>query len=163
MHRIRITAYMIVAVAAIAGLLVNAIAASGEDDSKRLRLFEHQTEFGIDAASPTALTVGNSFGISSDLFTGSDMKTKVGHAGVACVVSSVARATGPEGECSLSAVLAGGQISATGLVSFADATTPGASFSIAIVGGTGRYRNAHGQLDVNVINPTDSWDTFKLS
>jgi hypothetical protein len=163
MRRTRLAAYTIVAVGAIAGLLINAVAASGDEGRKHFTLFEHQTEFGIQAANPNTLSVGDTLGISSDLFTTSSMETKVGHGGVACVVSSVARPSGPEGECSFSVTLSGGQISTTGLVSFASATTPGSNFSIAVVGGTGQYKNAKGEVLVKVVNQTDSWDMFNLS
>jgi hypothetical protein len=60
-------------------------------------------------------------------------------------------------------VLAGGQISTTGLVSFASATTPGSNFSLAVVGGTGRYKNARGELSIKVVSQANSLDTFNLS
>ena len=88
---------------------------------------------------------------------------EVGHGDVGCVVSSVARPGGPEAECSFSVMLDGGEISATGLVSFAAATTPGGTFAIPVVGGTGKYRGAKGEISFNVINQTDTWDTFSLS
>jgi hypothetical protein len=109
------------------------------------------------------VSVADTLGISSDLYTNASKETKVGHGGVSCVVSSVARPDGPEGQCSFSVVLAGGEISATGLVKFADATTPGGTFSIPVVGGTGRYRGAKGEVSFKVINQTDSWDMFSLS
>jgi hypothetical protein len=163
MLKVRLAVLTTVAVGAIAVLAMNAVVASGDDGSKHFTLFEHQTEFGIHAANPNALSVGDTLGISSDLFTNSSMKTKVGHGGVSCVVSTVARPGGPEGECSFSVVLAGGQISTTGLVSFASATTPGSKFSIAVVGGTGHYKNAKGEVLVTVVNQADSWDAFNLS
>jgi hypothetical protein len=48
-------------------------------------------------------------------------------------------------------------------VKFADATTPGGTFFIPVVGGTGRYRGAKGEVSFKVINQTDSWDMFSLS
>jgi hypothetical protein len=163
MLKVRLAVLTTVAVGAIAGLALNGVVASGDGGSKHFTVFEHQTEFGVHAANPNALSVGDSLGLSSDLFTDSSMKTKVGRAGVSCVVSSVARPSGPEGECSFSVVLDGGQISTTGLVSFASATTPGGKFSLPVVGGTGHYKNAQGEVSFSVVSQTDTWDTFNLS
>jgi hypothetical protein len=163
MLKVRLAILATVAVGTIAGLALSPVAASGDDGSKRFTLFEHQTELGTNGANPNALSVGDTVGISSDLFTNSGMQTKVGHGGVACVVSSVARPTGPDLECSFSVVLAGGHISTTGLVNLGSATTPGGTFSLAVVGGTGRYRNARGELSVKVVSQADSLDTFNLS
>jgi len=162
MRRSRLAMLTTVAVGAVAALTLNAVVASGDDGSKHFKLFEHQTEFGFRAANPNAVSVADTLGISSDLYTNASKETKVGHGDVACVVSSVARPDGPEAECSFSVMLAGGEITTTGLVSFAAATTPGGTFSIPVVGGTGRYRGARGELSVLVINQTDSWDTFSL-
>jgi len=163
MRRSRLAMLTTVAVGAVAALTLNAVAASGDDGSKHFKIFEHQTEFGFHAANPNTISVADTLGISSDLFTNASKETKVGHGDVECVVSSVARPNGPEGECSFSVMLAGGEISTTGLVSFAAATTPGATFSIPVVGGTGKYRGAKGELSVKVINQNDFWDTFSLS
>ena len=163
MRRSRLALITTVAVGAIAALTLNAVVASGDDGSKHFKLFEHQTEFGFRAVNPNAVSVADTLGISSDLYTNASKETKVGHGDVGCVVSSVARPGGPEAECSFSVMLAGGEISATGLVSFAAATTPGGTFAIPVVGGTGKYRGAKGEISFNVINQTDTWDTFSLS
>ncbi len=162
MLKVRLAILATVAVGAIAGFALNPVAASG-GDGKHFTLFEHQTEFRVHGANPNALSVGDAVGISSDLFTNSGMETNLGHGGVGCVVTSVARSSGPEAECSFSVMLAGGQISTTGLVNIASATTPGSEFSIPVVGGTGRYKNVRGELLIKVVNQTDSWDTFNLS
>jgi len=163
MRRSRLAMLTTVAVGAIAALTLNAVVASGDDGSKHFKLFEHQTEFGFRTLDPTTVSVADTLGISSDLYTNAGKETKVGHADVGCIVSSVARPGGPEAECSFSAMLAGGEISATGLVSFAAATTPGGTFAIPVVGGTGKYRGAKGEISFSVINQTDTWDTFSLS
>ncbi len=40
--------------------------------------------------------------------------------------------------------------------------TPGDTFIPPVVGGTGSFLNAGGEVDILVLNSTDSLDTFKL-
>ena len=57
--------------------------------------------------------------------------------------------------------LPGGQIVATGLVT--DAQEEQSPFIQAITGGTGAYRNAHGQLTVSEAGPQPATLTFQIS
>jgi hypothetical protein len=86
----------------------------------------------------------------------------VGHAGVACAWDSIVR--GPAGEliCTFSVLLSGAQITTAGLVDLASATTPGATFTLPIVGGTASFQGAEGEVSVTVVNQTDSIDRFIL-
>src|SRR3982074_3658279 len=102
MRRSRIALPTTFAVGATAVLTVNAVVASGDDGSNHFKLFEHQPEFGFRAVNPNAVSVADTLGISSDLYTNASKETKVGHGDVGCVVSSVARPGGPEAECSFS-------------------------------------------------------------
>ena len=58
-------------------------------------------------------------------------------------------------------LLPGGQIVATGLVTAAQEET--SPFMQAITGGTGAYRNAHGQLTVSEAGPQPATLTFQIS
>lgn len=150
-------------VAALIGTAIAGMPASGLDSAATFTLLEHQTEFGAIAQHGPASTVDDSFALSSDLYADSNMTTLVGHAGVSCIQTSITRGAAGEVECSWTTVLTGGQITATGIVDLASATTAGAVFTMPVVGGTGRYRNAHGEVAVKVINGTDSWDTWTLT
>ena len=149
--------------AALAAVLTASLPASGAGSPAGFTYFEHQTEFNAVDNPPTGTSVGDLFALSSDLYTDGSEATLVGHAGVACVQTSVTRGVAGEAECSWTTLLQGGQLTATGLVDLASATTPGGSFTMPIVGGTGRYRNANGEVTVKVVNQNDSWDTFNLS
>ena len=91
MRRSRLAMLTTVAVGAVAALTLNAVVASGDDGSKHFKLFEHQTEFGFRTLDSTTVSVADTLGISSDLYTNAGKETKVGHADVGCIVSSVAR------------------------------------------------------------------------
>lgn len=95
----------------------------------RLNDITKGTEFGQRIAHPgQGPTVGDSFALSSDLYTDSTQTTKVGYAGVSCAWTSVT-STASEVECNVTVLLTSGpfgrgQISTTGLVNFASATRP---------------------------------------
>jgi hypothetical protein len=151
--------------AAVGAALITATSAapaSGADSGRTVTVYEHQTEFNAVDNPPAGPSVGDSFALSSDLYTDSTQTTKVGHAGVACTQDSITH--GPAGEviCTFSVLLADGQMTAAGLVDLAGAITPGGSFTMPIVGGTSHYEAAKGEVSVRVINATDSIDQFVL-
>jgi hypothetical protein len=163
MRTFRLIALTTAALGAVVALSLNAAASPANKGDKTFTVFEHQTEIGTRTASSTGFTVDDTLALSSDLFTDSTQKMKVGVAGVKCTVTSIKRGPAGQAECTFTAWLSGGQITTAGLVDIASATTPGGTFTLPVVGGSGRYRDAQGVVNVNVINRTDSTDTFNLN
>jgi hypothetical protein len=164
MRKIRLIALTIVALGAIGVVTINAQAANSNNGEKTFTVFEQKTEYGANLVNPPSSSVGDVIALTSDLYADSSHRTKVGHAGIACIQTSILR--GPAGEvlCSFTAVLSGGQIATSTLVDLALVATPGATFSAAVLGGTGRYRNASGEATFHIINQGgDAIDTFRLN
>ena len=104
-------------------------------------------ETDLDLGDP-GLSQGDRFVFSDDVFLDDE---KVGMDGGECVIVLFTPGDDPEGEpealtaqCVATVMLPDGQITAQGLVDFAQ-TEP---FTIAITGGTGKYRTAHGEVQV---------------
>jgi hypothetical protein len=109
----------------------------------------------VDADPVGEFSLGDAFIFSSDL---TRHGKSVGHTGVVCTVTSVAR---EELQCAGTAWLRHGQIAIQGLV----AGDPDV-FEFPITGGTGRYEGAEGTLVVKEIrgsDPTQEILTFYLS
>lgn len=163
MRKIRLIALTIVALGAIGVVTINAQAANGNNGEKTFTVFEQKIEYGTNPANASSTIVGDVIALSSDLYADSSYRTKVGHAGIACIQTSM-RGLAGEVLCSFTAVLSGGQIATSTLVDLALVATPGANFSAAVLGGTGRYQNASGEATFKVIDQNgDSIDTFKLN
>lgn len=136
--------------------------ATADQSGSTITVFEHQTEFNAIAQSSSAATVDDSFALSSDLYDNTNRTVHVGYAGVSCVQTSITRGNQGQVECNFTMVFTGGQITATGLVDLASATTAKGRFTMPVVGGTGRYRDANGEVSVLTLNQTDSVDTIAL-
>lgn len=165
MRKIRLIALTIVALGAIGVVTINAQAANGNNGEKTFTVFEQKTEYGANLVNPPSSSVGDVIALSSDLYADSSLQKKVGHAGIACIQTSILRGAG-EVLCSFTAVLSGGQIATSSLVDLALLATPGATFSAAVIGGTGRYRNASGEATFQIIDAgqsATSIDTFRLN
>jgi Dirigent-like protein len=163
MRKIRLIALTIVALGAIGVVTINAQAANGNNGEKTFTVFEQKTEFGANLVNAPSSSVGDVIALSSDLYADSSHQKKVGHAGIVCTQTSILRGPAGEVQCSFTAVLSGGQIATSTLVDLALVTTPGATFSAAVLGGTGRYQNASGEATFKVIDQFDSIDTFRLN
>jgi len=106
--------------------------------------------------------LGDGFVESDDLYdrTGA----LVGRLGVSCDVTRFVDAEEDslvDLECNAGLKLAAGTIEVQGLVTFSDDSGP--SFSVAVVGGTGAYRNAHGELQVRDLSETETEYTIRLT
>jgi hypothetical protein len=93
-------------------------------------------------------SVGDRFVFSDEVFLDGE---KVGMDGGECVIVLFQPGPDPQGEpaavsaqCVATVMLPDGQITAQGLVDFTQ-TEP---FTIAVTGGTGKYRTAHGEVTV---------------
>ncbi|MCT2589728.1 dirigent protein [Streptomyces sp. N2-109] len=81
----------------------------------------------------------------------------VGRFGGFCVINDLQRNAG---ECSLTAVLEGGQIAVQGEQAGIPTPSP---VTNAITGGTGKFRNAHGQMTLRVLTAS-TWElTFHVT
>jgi hypothetical protein len=105
----------------------------------------------VDVGEPD-FSLGDAFVFTSDLSRHGD---PVGHTGVVCTVTSVAR---EESQCVGTASLPGGEITIQGLL----AGEPEV-FSFPITGGSGRYEGAEGTLEVRELSDTEELLTFHLS
>ena len=138
-----------IAVAALAGWLVNGALAAG-DDSKltlRVRPTEHAfvTQSGTTSTFPGHLSPGDRALSRDELLSGA---TVVGYDNELCT------ATLEDNDfCEVTLVLPGkGQIQASWLWIGRNGSLYGPpSFSGVIVGGTGAYSSAHGQFDAEVL------------
>jgi hypothetical protein len=133
-----------------------------DDDVRILRLTSKTVQQAEVNVGDPAFGVGDRFVSSEDLFRGDE---KVGVSGIDCVVVLFTPGPDPAGtpeaetaQCVATLSLAQGQITAQGLVSF---IPPGPS-TVAITGGTGAYRTAHGEVEVTEESPGVLRLTLKL-
>jgi hypothetical protein len=105
----------------------------------------------IDLGAPGP-SAGDQQIISMDVFKGAK---RVGESHVVCTVVRPGIA-----QCENVTSLPGGQITASGVVT--DAQEETSPFTQAITGGTGAYREAHGQLTVSEAGPQPATLTFEV-
>jgi hypothetical protein len=99
----------------------------------------------VDHGAP-GFTTDDQFVFSNDLYRNGK---KVGEDGGTCTVTRIPDSGAPTLHCLGTNSLPGGQISVQGL------TAPGEPFELAITGGTGRYRDARGQVFGENTSPTE--------
>ena len=147
--------------------LVSTAAGGGTHGSKTLVIdltTRTVQEEDIDLGAPGP-SVGDRFVFSDDVFRGGH---KVGVDGGECVVVRLAPDPLPPGQeptsatlnCVATVELPEGQVTLQGLVTFSEASGP--SFTIAITGGTGAYRTAHGEATVTEGEDEDAPDQLRL-
>jgi hypothetical protein len=140
----------------VVALTVGSVApATGHGDhgghGDKVRVLSTNTEEAfVDAGEPD-FSLGDSFIFTSDL---TRHGTLVGHTGVVCTVTSVAR---EETQCVGTAALDDGQITIQGLL----AGEPDV-FAFPITGGTGDYEGAEGTLVVKSLSDDDDEVTVEL-
>jgi len=138
----------------IVALALSAAGASAHDNGNAFQLtgkaIAPPTNLDLGAPGPS---VGDQQIISMDVFKGAK---RVGESHVVCVTVRAGIV-----QCDNVTNLPGGQIVATGLVT--DAQEEQSPFIQAITGGTGAYRNAHGQLTVSEAGPEPATLTFQVS
>jgi hypothetical protein len=122
------------------------------DDNARARILKvtltnsHETDLDLGAAGPS---VGDRFSVFGDVVRNG---TRVGTGGYECVTLLYRAGPDPAGppaaqtdQCTGTLALREGQITVQGLV---DRTGP-VPITIAVTGGTGAYRTAHGELQTS--------------
>jgi hypothetical protein len=148
-------AFIFLAALLVTTLSFASFASAHTDDVKVLHLRGVQVESQFVDAAPTGEepSLGDTFVLSENLFR--DGK-KVGISGVVCTFVRVERPPGAV-ECVITARLGSDQLTVQGL-SF---DQPRNVF--AITGGTGRWRNAGGQVVVRDVSETESDITLFIS
>ena len=137
------------------------VSTQAESRSKRIHVTAEIVEqtFTGDIANPA---VGDRLISSAKLFDKHDETEQVGTGAGVCTVVSVPETPSAEDtviQCLLSAVFDQGQITFGGVVHFPEV---GAVGRFGILGGTGRFRRAHGEATLVVISPTLQEATFDL-
>jgi hypothetical protein len=144
---------------AAAGVILAPAVADG-DGKRTLRLVAHQTQYDfLDIGAD-----GNSLGdrlVFSEVF--SDRGDEVGRSGVVCTVTDFEPAPSVDMtvDCVGSLKLRRGQINLHGLMDLHGADDPG-PFTVAITGGTGRYRGAAGEAVARQPNPPENTYIYEL-
>jgi allene oxide cyclase-like protein len=147
--------------------LVSTAAGGGTDGSKTLVIdlttrTVQEADLDLGATGPS---IGDRFVFSDDVFRGGH---KVGITGAECIAVRLAPNPVPPGQeptsvtlnCVGTLRLPDGQVTVQGLVTFSEEAGP--SFDIAITGGTGAYRTAHGQVTVTEGEDEDAPDQLRL-
>ena len=129
-----------------------------DDDIKIVRVTEIIVqEAEIDLGEPGD-SLGDQFVTSSDLFRAGE---RVGVDGVVCTIVRLEPMVSATAQCVATAEFRKGQITVQGLLTFSE-ETEGDPFRLAITGGTGKYKEAHGELKVVEVSETESQLTFKI-
>jgi hypothetical protein len=136
-----------------------AVAGSGEDDGDDNGDAIRVTARFIDEAEidlpPSGFGAGDRFVITQDLYRDEE---KVGHSGIECTFVRL-EGEAATAQCVASFVLPAGQITVQGLVTFSQDDEP---FTVAVTGGTGRYRDVDGELRVEPVSEEEERLTFRL-
>ena len=122
--------------------VVNATANDEPKHKGTTHVIEHATSDAVTNGSATTDLKGNVLTFANDVFDSAD-KTKVGSDQGYCIRIVV----GKTWECNFTTFLPGGQITVEGPFNDSGNT------DMAITGGTGKYRNARGWMDLQYHNP----------
>jgi hypothetical protein len=125
----------------------------GDDDGDVIRLTARTvTEEEVDLGA-TGFGPGDRFTFFEHLFRGGE---RVGESGGECVIVHLVERQNATANCVATLRLPGGQLTLQGLIDFADEEQP---FTVAVTGGTGRYRDADGEV---TIEPGATEDRFTI-
>jgi hypothetical protein len=148
--------------AVIATLAAGAVAAptTAAADPQSLRFVaQHQvpgtTDVDIDNGTPGALDVGDGWA-ETDLLTRPRDGRQVGRAALSCTILSVEQGEPMLEQCVGTADVPGGSLMFYGLLR-------GPSSTLAVIGGTGRYRRARGTLTLRTLDEHRTRWTFALA
>ncbi len=165
-NKLILSAILALLLAAATVPLASATGGSDRDDHARVIVLTTTTAQSADLdLGAEGFSVGDSSVFSDDV---SQNGKQVGTTGGECIVVRI----DPEGatettaesvtvECVVTLSLPDGQITVQGLVTFTNAPAQG-PFTVAITGGTGKYRTAHGEVEVRELSPTEDELTVKL-
>ena len=137
-----------------------AVAGSGDDGDddggQTIRLVDKLvSEANLDLGE-TGDGPGDRFVFAGDLFKGDE---KVGDDGGECTIVRLVERVAATANCVATLRLPGGQITVQGLVTFTDESEP---ITVAVTGGTGRYREADGEMTIETVSDTEDHFTIRL-
>ena len=153
-----ILAVLALAVAIVPGASTSssAVRSSEDDDVLVIRVTETTVEdANLDLGEPGD-SLGDEFVFRNDLSRAGE---KVGVDGGVCTVVGLEPMVSATVQCVATARLPRGQITVQGLVTFTDGPS---TFKLAITGGTGRFREAHGVLTIEEASDTEALLTFRI-
>lgn len=159
-HKAILGATIAVALAAggAAAALASPAAATSNHRSQTIHLVAKQTQATLLVlAAPGHGPVGNQILTTDDVYRHA---RKVGHdAGVCQVVADLGQA-GARFQCVATVSLPEGQLTVQGLPTLTETGTR--PFALAITGGTGAYRTAHGQVQITPVSGTEQHYTLTI-
>lgn len=145
-----------VLVATGASMAVAGSGDDGDDDGGRtIRLVARSVTEAELNLGETSFGPGDRFVFSEDLYRDDE---KVGESGGECTITRLVGEVATA-NCVASLTLPGGQITVQGLAEFSDENPP---VTVAITGGSGRYREADGEFTVETISATEDRFTIRL-
>ena len=152
----------IVLVLAAAGVTVAAASSSSADASKHrvqtIQLVAKQTGSTLLVlAAPGHGPVGNQFLSTDDVYR---QGRRVGDDAAVCQFMADLGQAGGRFQCLVTLSLPDGQLTAQGLVTLTE--TGQQPLTLAVTGGTGAYRTAHGEVRVVQVSETEARDTITL-
>jgi hypothetical protein len=152
----------IVLVLAAAGVTVAAASSSSTDANKHraqtIQLVAKQTNSTLLVLAASGHgPVGNQFLSTDDLYR---QGRKVGDDATACQFMADLGQAGGRFQCLATLSLPEGQLTAQGLVTLTE--TGGQPVTLAITGGTGAYRTAHGQARIVQVSRTEQHYTLTV-
>jgi hypothetical protein len=137
-----------------------AVAGNGDDDSGDdgdvIRLIARTVSEGEVDTPPTGFGPGDRLFFSEDLYRDDE---RVGINGGECVIVRVQSETTATANCVATLSLPGGQITVQGLITFTEGDPP---FTVAVTGGTGRYRDADGEMRIETVSAEEDRFTIHL-
>jgi hypothetical protein len=147
-------------VLAAAGVTVAAASSAGASRPRpqTIRLVAKQTQATVLVlAAPGRGPVGNQFLVTDEVFR---QGRKVGHDVSVCQVVAEPGQASRRFQCVATVSLPEGQLTAQGLATVTE-TSP-QPFTLAITGGTGAYRTAHGQIQVAPVSQIERHYTLMV-
>jgi Allene oxide cyclase barrel like domain len=133
-------------------------AAAGTHRAQTIHLVAKQTQANLLVlAAPGHGPVGNQFLTTDDVFR---QGRKVGDEVHVCQIMADLEQAGARFQCVATVSLPEGQLTAQGLATLTE--TGSQPFTLAITGGTGAYRTAHGQVQVAPVSETERHYTLTL-
>ena len=154
------TTALVVGVVTLASAHPRGASGKGERVIKVLEVVPPSQATTLDLG-PQGLSLGDQLISSGDLFSPKG-GPKLGIDGVVCSIVRIEQnPNAVTNQCVATASLAGGQITAQGLVTFTGDQPP-SSFDFAVTGGTGDFEGVKGQVTVEPINDTDTLLTVHL-
>ena len=145
------------------GTVAVATSFGDDDESSRsgvLQLVAKEVDSTYVDLGEEGFSLGDQFVFTNDLMSGD---TKVGEDGGACTVVRLTDA-GATVQCNGTNSLPGGQIAVQGVVTYGeeDAEFKQDPYPLAIIGGTGRYRSARGEVVVQEVSSEEFHLTFRI-